>query len=59
MKPRNVALSSTFPSAMSGVFSHQVDRKPHHSRYWLNRTPEEAADAKMTDVTTLYLQAPT
>src|SRR5215471_21444846 len=38
---------------------NQVDLKPHQSRYWLNRTPEEAADEKMADVTTLYLQAPT
>src|SRR5262249_15132280 len=46
-----------FPSAMSGVFSNHVDLKPHRSRYWLNREPDERADEKMTDVTTVYLQA--
>jgi transposase len=42
-----------------GVFYNHVDLKPHQSRYWLNRTPEDAADEKMADVTALYLQAPT
>src|SRR5215470_11069626 len=43
---------------MWGVFYNHVDRKPHRSRSWLNRAPDEAADEKMADVTTLYLQAP-
>ena len=43
---------------MSAVLYNQVDFKPHRSRYWLNRAPEEAADEKMADVTSLYLQAP-
>jgi hypothetical protein len=34
-----------------------VDLKPHRSRYWLNAEPDEAADAKMADITTLYLEA--
>ena len=44
---------------MGGVFYKHVDLKPHRSRYWLNRAPEEATDEKMADITALYLQAPT
>jgi hypothetical protein len=43
---------------MSGVFYNQADLKPHRSRYWLNAEPDEAAEAKMTDLTTLYMHAP-
>jgi transposase len=43
---------------MSGVFYKQVDLKPHPRRCWLNSEPAEAADEKMTEVTTLYLKAP-
>jgi transposase len=32
--------------------------KPHRSRYWLNAEPDEAANEKMADLTTLYAQAP-
>jgi transposase len=42
---------------MWGVFENQVELKPHHSRYWLNSEPDEAADEKMADVSALYLQA--
>ena len=44
---------------MSGVFYNQAALKPHRSRYWLNRAPEETADEKMAAVTPLSLQAPT
>jgi hypothetical protein len=43
---------------MSGVFYNQAELKPHKSRYGLNAEPDEAADAKMADLTTLYAQAP-
>jgi DDE superfamily endonuclease len=43
---------------MGGVFSTQADLTPHRSRYGLNREPDEAADAKMADVTPLSLEAP-
>jgi hypothetical protein len=43
---------------MSGVFYNQAERKPHRSRYWLHAEPDEAADEKMADRTTLYAQAP-
>jgi hypothetical protein len=43
---------------MSGVFSNQADLKPHRSRSGLNAEPDEAADTKMADLTTLYAQAP-
>jgi transposase len=41
-----------------GPFLEQADLKPHRSRYWLNRQPDEAADEKTADITDLYLQAP-
>ena len=43
---------------MSGVFYNQADLKPHKSRYWLNAEPDALADAKMADLTTLYVHAP-
>ena len=44
---------------MGGVFYKHGALKPHRSRYWLNRAPEEAADEQMAAITALYLQAPT
>lgn len=41
-----------------GRFLNQVDLKPHRSRYWLNRQPDEAANEKTADITDLYLRAP-
>jgi len=32
--------------------------KPHQSRYWLNGEPDEAAEEKIAEITTLYEQAP-
>src|SRR5262249_6415647 len=58
MRPANAALSGPSPSAMSGVFYNQADRKPHKSRYGLNAEPDALADVKMTDLTTLYGHAP-
>jgi len=52
-----VGLSRRFRSATWGVFYNQVDLKPHRSRYWLKSEPDEAADEKMADVTTLSLEA--
>jgi len=43
---------------MSVVFYNQAERKPHKNRSWLNAEPDEAADEKMADLTTLYVQAP-
>jgi DDE superfamily endonuclease len=43
---------------MWGVFYNQADLKPHRSRSWLNSEPDEAADTKMVDLTTLYREAP-
>jgi len=43
---------------MSGVFYNQADLKPHRSRYWLHAEPDEAAEAKMANLTTLYAKAP-
>jgi transposase len=43
---------------MSGVFSNQVELKPHKSRYWLNAEPDALGGEKMADLTTLYAQAP-
>jgi transposase len=43
---------------MSGVFYNQADLKPHKSRSWLNAEPDALAAVKMTDLTTLYGQAP-
>src|SRR5215475_2775966 len=58
MKPANGVFSRAFPSATWGVFYKHVDLKPHRSRSWLKRAPDEAAEAKMADVTSLYLHAP-
>jgi len=43
---------------MAGVFYNQADLKPHKSRSWLNAEPDEAAEEKMADLTTLYAHAP-
>jgi transposase len=40
-------------------FLNEVELKPHQSRYWLNSESDEAADDKMADITSLYLDAPT
>jgi hypothetical protein len=59
MRLANVGLSKPLPSVMAGVFYNQADLKPHNSRSWLHAEPDEAADAKMADLTTLYRHAPT
>jgi hypothetical protein len=51
-------LSSLSLSAMSAGFYNQAELKPHKSRYWLHAEPDEAAEAKMAALTTLYAQAP-
>ena len=33
--------------------------KPHRTQYWLNREPDESADEKIRDITTLYGEAAT
>jgi hypothetical protein len=43
---------------MAGVLYNQADLKPHTSRYGLNATPDAAAEAKMADLTPLYMHAP-
>jgi hypothetical protein len=53
-----VGLSRRFRSATSGVFYNQVALTPHRSRYGLNSEPDEAAEEKMAEVTTLSLAAP-
>ena len=51
------AIKRGIVATISVVFYNQVELKPHRSRYWLNREPEEAAEDKRADVTALYLQA--